>query len=82
MRCMKNYMAVVNMKEGYMKNNIVYFCAILFFTSCTFSVGDKKENKKPTSGYYCPMFCEKQKTYTEVGTCPICKMDLEKGGAD
>ncbi len=76
---MKNYMVVVNTKEETMKNNIFLLTIILFFSACTFSVGNKKkEIKKPTSGYYCPMFCEKDKTYTEVGTCPICKMDLEK----
>lgn len=83
MKSMKNYMDVANMKEKYMKNKVLIFGAMMFFSACTFSVGNKnKEIKKPTSGYYCPMFCEKEKTYTEVGTCPICKMDLEKGGED
>ena len=27
--------------------------------------------------YQCPMKCEADKTYTEVGSCPECKMDLE-----
>ena len=28
--------------------------------------------------YQCPMKCEGNKTYTEKGTCPKCKMDLEE----
>lgn len=28
--------------------------------------------------YQCPMKCEGDKTYDEVGTCPTCKMDLKK----
>jgi len=27
--------------------------------------------------YYCPMECEGEKTYDEVGTCPVCGMDLK-----
>jgi Cu2+-exporting ATPase len=26
--------------------------------------------------YYCPMKCEGDKTYTEMGSCPECGMDL------
>lgn len=29
--------------------------------------------------YACPMKCEGDKTYSEVGTCAVCKMDLEEG---
>ena len=77
---MKSYMAVVNMKDVTMKNKILFITGMLFLTACTFYVGNKdKEIKKPTSGYYCPMFCENEKTYVEAGTCPVCKMDLEKG---
>lgn len=28
--------------------------------------------------YQCPMKCEGEKTYTEEGNCPKCKMDLKK----
>jgi hypothetical protein len=28
--------------------------------------------------YQCPMKCEDDKTYTEVGTCPVCNMDIKK----
>lgn len=26
--------------------------------------------------FYCPMKCEGDITYTESGSCPVCKMDL------
>ena len=26
--------------------------------------------------YYCPMECEGEKTYAELGSCPVCGMDL------
>ena len=28
--------------------------------------------------YQCPMDCEEGKSYTEAGTCPVCKMDLKE----
>jgi len=31
-----------------------------------------------TAVYQCPMKCEGEKTYAEAGSCPECKMDLEK----
>ncbi|WP_291864389.1 heavy metal-binding domain-containing protein [Maribacter sp.] len=39
---------------------------------------DKEETKKEISSsvYQCPMDCEKGKTYSEKGSCPVCKMDL------
>ena len=55
------------------------------FTSCK---NDKKEVKvedvkteaakemASNVGYQCPMDCEKGKSYTEKGNCPVCKMDL------
>ncbi|WP_299527994.1 heavy metal-binding domain-containing protein [uncultured Lutibacter sp.] len=32
--------------------------------------------------YQCPMDCEKGKTYDEVGSCPVCKMDLKVKSVD
>ena len=28
--------------------------------------------------HQCPMDCEKGKSYTEAGKCPVCKMDLKE----
>jgi PBP1b-binding outer membrane lipoprotein LpoB len=40
-------------------------------------------NQQVLIAYACPMDCEKGKTYTEAGKCPVCKMDLtEKKSAD
>ena len=30
------------------------------------------------TAYQCPMKCEEEKTYTEEGACPVCKMDLKE----
>ena len=32
--------------------------------------------------YQCPMDCEKGKSYTEKGSCPVCKMDLKEKKID
>ena len=32
--------------------------------------------------YQCPMKCEADKTYAEVGSCPVCKMDLKEAAVD
>ena len=28
--------------------------------------------------YACPMQCEGEKTYSQAGKCPVCKMDLQE----
>ena len=44
----------------------------------------KKENilennpVKTSVTYQCPMDCEHDKTYDNPGSCPVCKMDLQK----
>ncbi len=42
------------------------------FVSCK----NTKANKEGIT-YQCPMKCEGNKIFTEKGTCPLCKMDLE-----
>ncbi len=32
--------------------------------------------------YQCPMDCEEGKSYTEKGSCPVCKMDLREKKVD
>ena len=58
------------------------------FTSCK---SDKKEevkteetSKETASNevYQCPMDCEDGKSYSEPGTCPVCKMDLKAKKVD
>ena len=48
--------------------------ATIVITSC------KKEDTAVTSKkevYQCPMKCEGEKTFTEAGSCVVCKMDLK-----
>lgn len=40
--------------------------------------GDAHSEGMAHSAYQCPMKCEKEKTYTEAGSCPVCKMDLKE----
>jgi hypothetical protein len=37
---------------------------------------------KSADVYQCPMDCEKGKTYTEAGPCPVCKMDLKQQNSE
>tara|TARA_R110000868_G_scaffold4211_2_gene26408 strand:+ start:7705 stop:8247 length:543 start_codon:yes stop_codon:yes gene_type:complete len=58
--------------------------ALFIATSISLSAcKDKKSETLPTDDtevaiatYKCPMNCEDGKTYTEAGTCPVCKMNL------
>lgn len=60
------------------------FALMLLVTACG---GDKQEQQKDAgqqemkqgeqaASFYCPMKCEGEKTYTEMGSCPVCGMDL------
>jgi len=58
--------------------------AAVTFTSCknTPKAAENSEateatEKMATAEYQCPMKCEGEKTYAEMGTCPECKMDLK-----
>ena len=42
----------------------------------------EKEATEIADVYQCPMDCEHGKTYEEVGSCPVCKMDLKVKLAD
>ena len=45
----------------------------------TYSVTNLPANFKDSIGkYYCPMFCEGDKTYDEKRDCPVCHMHLEE----
>jgi uncharacterized paraquat-inducible protein A len=57
------------------------------FSACGGNKADNAQTAKPIENtttptkqtaavYACPMDCEKGKTYSEVGKCPVCKMDL------
>ena len=49
----------------------------LFLTSCGEN-SNKNNTEVSQTTYACPMDCEKGKTYTEEGSCPVCGMDLKE----
>ena len=63
---------------------IAFAVATLSFTSCKPEVKTETATETTTEistetdevTYACPMDCEKGKTYTEMGKCPVCEMDL------
>jgi len=80
-----------------MSNKTIFALAVLVaigftFTSCKKDKKDEVQTEKlQTEGakemasnvvYQCPMDCEKGKSYTEKGNCPVCKMDLKSKEVD
>ena len=45
-----------------------------FLSACSSQVAEEEAH----AHYSCPMQCEGNKQYEEVGTCPVCGMDLEE----
>ena len=43
--------------------------------SCNSNKSEKASDELAV--YQCPMKCEGEKTYSEAGSCPVCKMDLQ-----
>ena len=69
---------------------LVALALTFLFTACG---GDKQEQQQDparqemkqageATTYYCPMKCEGEKTYAEMGSCPVCGMDLVKTGEE
>ncbi|MBW7868416.1 MAG: hypothetical protein H3C31_08855 [Brumimicrobium sp.] len=54
------------------------FCLAGTFTSCSGNKEAEVKEEVVAETWACPMDCEDGKTYTEVGQCPVCGMDLEK----
>jgi len=52
---------------------VILLIALVPFSSCN----KEKSKKEQTINYQCPMQCEGDKTYQELGSCPVCKMDLK-----
>ncbi|CAM1347680.1 SCO family protein [Tenacibaculum crassostreae] len=56
---------------------VVKYIMILLFSITLLSSCEKEKNDTSLATVYeCPMLCEGDKTYTEEGSCPVCKMDL------
>ncbi|WP_237275427.1 SCO family protein [Tenacibaculum ovolyticum] len=59
------------------KNKTILVVLLLFitFASCKNTTTTSITNKEIT--YQCPMKCEGEKTFTDKGSCSVCKMDLK-----
>ena len=57
----------------HLKYSILVLITVLAFQNCN---SDKKSKNNTAQVYQCPMHCENDKIYDEVGNCPVCKMDL------
>jgi hypothetical protein len=61
---------------------IAFAVATFSMTSCKSEPKTETTTETPMEAtseeiaYACPMDCEKGKTYTEMGKCPVCEMDL------
>lgn len=63
---------------------IIYSISILLSVLLVSCGGEKSEHnhndhnhsEMSDGKYACPMKCEGEKTYSEKGMCPVCKMDL------
>jgi transcription initiation factor IIE alpha subunit len=65
-------------------NKVIYASLIFLFMACaaknekTEKVEDTEAKVSEAKTYACPMQCEGDKTYTEAGKCPVCKMELQE----
>lgn len=67
---------------------LLLLALIAAFTACSSAeTNETKEEGYPvysteepvrSVAYACPMRCEKDKTYNEEGTCPVCEMELKE----
>ena len=67
---------------------VLIFCISTIAVSCKDSkketeveqteLGVEKADLALNDVYQCPMDCENGKTYDKEGSCPVCKMDLNK----
>lgn len=66
--------------------NKILFALIVFFSAACSGNNESSEKTAKTDAtqaantktYACPMQCEGDKTYTQAGKCPVCKMDLQE----
>jgi ABC-type Fe3+-hydroxamate transport system substrate-binding protein len=65
------------------KLSILLLMTVSLTWACSSNKSKSNEGAGTDSGtpvasvYQCPMDCEKGKTYTMEGKCPVCGMDLE-----
>lgn len=51
--------------------------SVLFSIMTVVSCNTETSTDTNQTEYQCPMKCEGEKTYSEQGSCPVCKMDLQ-----
>lgn len=56
-----------------LKTLLILITVALSFASCK----NENSNNKDLTVYQCPMQCEGDKTFSETGSCSVCKMDLK-----
>lgn len=57
-----------------LKSALILILTLLLVVSCKNDRASMASNELTI--YQCPMNCEADKTYKELGSCPVCKMDL------
>jgi hypothetical protein len=70
MRTLKEFFAGVGQKEG--KTEPV----ALNDDDSLIHQHEQGNQDQPQTRYQCPMKCEGEKTYDQLGTCPVCNMKL------
>jgi len=58
-----------------LKSALILILTLLLVVSCKNDKASMASNDLTI--YQCPMNCEADKTYKELGSCPVCKMDLK-----
>lgn len=65
-----------------MKTFIIIISLLASTSFLLTSCGNNDQTEEAGTSYQCPMKCEGEKTYSDAGTCPVCKMDLKPIGVD
>ncbi len=60
-----------------MRIQLFLFQILLLMAACGQTSNNSTNSPGTATAYACPMDCENGKTYPEMGTCPVCKMDLK-----
>ncbi|APD06172.1 cu(2+)-exporting ATPase [Flavobacteriaceae bacterium UJ101] len=66
--------SIVHKNTRLFKKVIVFMMTMMVVFSCNHN---KPADATSSTTYQCPMKCEGDKVYSEPGSCPVCKMDLE-----
>lgn len=60
---------------------LIAFFSLVLLGACKDKAKENTDETKTElvaeNQFQCPMDCEDGKTYTEAGSCPVCKMDLK-----